>query len=308
MVLRDADYGILLDYIDGKLTDAERLSFEIRLTNEPDLASEFESFDKLDRIQRAASHHRPARSLRRVFAPLALSLAAAGLIIWIRITPRESSELRVAVLATSPSLLEHHHRELSLQGDLARTVPSNYGLRGDAGLTVVPDESYLELMESAEQTWIESGLSSNTRMVEAGLFVIPVELAAPSSVLVLLRAENGSVLGPSGQIGAAWPTNEVWTESTGRLPAGVHVLPSPPVSRRANGLVYDGGFVVPLKSGKLEVLIAAREEPFDENFRIMLGSALSLSAQGTTNDALEHWLASSGFTMRRVKVVEPTDG
>lgn len=77
--LSERDLVTVLAYLDGELSEEETMAFEVRLSDEPDLARSVETFDAVDRLERWAWTTRPRRPLGRWIGAVAAVGIVAGL-------------------------------------------------------------------------------------------------------------------------------------------------------------------------------------------------------------------------------------
>jgi hypothetical protein len=132
MIDVERDFERMRDYVDGRLADGERRTFEDRLLRDPELVREFEQTLRLrDGLEQLKEHAYFAKSApRRTRRPLmwvpalaAAALAAVAIILWV--PPQASS----GVLRASPAsgaAVSAHFTFVSTRGsssyDLARPL------------------------------------------------------------------------------------------------------------------------------------------------------------------------------------------
>lgn len=323
--LVEQDLERILDYLDGQLPVPEMIAHEVRLTHDEDLRASHEAFERIDLLQRAALGRRagiqgafradrrddrgPPTLWGRTIPVAALVLIVLGL----RLLPggMDPRGFDVVAVATAPTLLEFN-QQLGLQAGDERKLPAGYASRG-GDLTAVSDEEYLALITDPTRAWIAAALASDPGPIRAGHFVLPVHPGRSARVVVLLFTEDGRPVGARGEPGSiAYPAGTAWDDSSGLVEGGrVTVLPVENVTPRTDdagaGLQYAPGFLVPLQSGRLHVLVGLRSAPLDEALRAEIGSALRSTEPSNGAEALARWqerLEDLGFRTATLVVLE----
>jgi anti-sigma factor RsiW len=304
----DADLLLILDYLDGKLSQAEGLAFELRLSEEPELAAERDELERMDHLQRAAAvtpqKAQPApvqhSSWRRALVAVAATVAVVFAARWLVTSTSIEPELHIAILASGPTLPEHN-AALGLDEADARKVPPGFGLRAGAGAgkyETVPVEEYLALTTAPARERVRAALAEGATSAAAKYFVVPLRSAQDASAVVLLVDADGASV--------AYPVESPWSAASGRLAGGRdHVLPGPVVTRDAGDadalIEYAPGFRVPRRAGELLVLVGLRAEPLDEALRSELRGATEAMS---SPDDLATWLTVNGFLVTRLTARE----
>lgn len=288
--LSGEDMALCVAYVDGLLPEARRLEFELRLAEDRELArrvAELLSTDEL--LRRAAAERTPVLDSARRWKPWiwAASLAAAAGIlaaIALHLTSGDGGAPRT-LIAVAPGF-ESAARCIDSFPELAGLRPEGVDrLRGESESANVELASFLEKAKAAE-----AALRGSDE-VEAGYFVVPIELGASAECVVLAVDAHGKALALLPAAGEAPP----------RLEAGRHTLPSPRFALDGERVIYRRGFLVPLGAGRLDVLVGVRTArevvDFDANALLAESSA----------DGVARRLADAGFEVRRVAVREPPE-
>lgn len=306
--LSEADMANCVAYVDGALSHDERLAFELRLAAEPGLAAATSALLDTDRLLRtlemqmrtlemqSAQQVARARRLRPLVWAGSLALAAAVLIAFgvSLLDPAERQALyRVAVAPGYES-----------SADYIASVPSLGGLR-PPGLDVLrgadetPNVTAREFAERAHAAELElaqavldqAADATTPSEITAGFFVVPLELARRSDVVVYALPESTE---PAGASEGAAPV------FLATLEAGRHVLPKERVALDAvtgDSVRYERGFLVSLGAGVLDVVVGVRastDEPL-----------VAPKARDRQQALLE--LERAGFSVRVLRVREPGD-
>jgi hypothetical protein len=308
----EADHVALLAYLDGALSEEERIRFELRLADEPALAAAYEEIADVDGLLRSAERARaiPRRSAWRTWVPFALAAAAlAAFGVWALLgrSPRPSFTCEVAVL---PSSLEFDAYDATLGLD-PRLHLRGGGTRGADTEGLGPTE-YVEVVQRAERERRQDALARATLSTRAPYYTIPFRASSPCSALVLSITRTGAVAREYPRRDRPeWPAN--WHE-----PGTVHVLPRE-VIRLADGaggvdVELDPGFLVPIGVRELDVLLALRDTPLADALvqeldgwieRESSRRATSAAQARSIVDDLHAWLGARGFEVRRMRVEEP---
>ena len=317
--LSEADMATAVAYVDGALGHDERLAFELRLAAEPALAAATGALRDTDRLLRtlemqmrtlemqSANQVARARRLRPLLWAGSLALAATVLIA-------------VGVSLLDPGQFDPGERKAGYRvavapgyessADYIASVPSLGGLR-PPGLDVLrgadetPNVSAREFADRAHAAELElartvldqaagaatpSG-SSTQGEISAGFFVVPLELAVRSDVVVYALAEQAD---PARASEGAAPV------FFATLEAGRHVLPKERVALDAvtgDSVRYERGFLVSLGAGVLDVVVGVRASS---------DAPLVVSKAGDKQQAVLE-LERAGFSVRVLRVREPAD-
>jgi len=325
--LSEADALAIIDYLDGRLGSTERIELEMRLSEEPELAAAFDAFEQLDdlarRVELSRRRRRRFRFLRGGWSLGVLAAAAVILVIgggfggWFESGGSSSARrLRVAVLPSGSTVIDFH-TALGVPAEQLDEYPTSWKptSRGDAEpVREVPDQEYRERLDPILDRRARAALSGELEPAEPVTFLLPVEVGAPTSVIVLLVDERGETLGIEGQpFEIAYPFTQPWGAPSGRLEPGLSILPYDPLDELgepaggASGRGFRGGFVTPMLGGPTTVLIASRAEPLDEVLRASLRELLA-GLEGTgveqrnTAERLKARLSESGFAVEELTV------
>lgn len=287
--LTHEEVATALDWIDGNLGVDAAIEFELRLAAEPGLAARVEALARMD--QRMGRQRLSAPPRARWGRWLALA-AAAALIATLTIPrlqgPREPA-FEVA-LAPSHALAEDWiHGAPALAGQCAPGIAMS---RGENPTVLAPGE-FLRRAALAESQVIDEALGSGAKELEAGWFVVPLELAEPASVLLFAWGESGA---PQ----RLFPTSEA---APLQLPAGRSLLPGPRAVGSEDGAAvrYQPGFLIPRGAGRWVVLVAVRPGELGAGELRRLEDLLATQEQGPGQAHLEE----QGFAVRRLIVREP---
>ncbi len=294
----DADRALCVAYIDGLLDEREQLEFERRLSAEPALAARVRALLETDELLRNAKAQTVAlserASSRRPIVWAASLAAAAALLVWlgvqlVRSTP--AARFEVALAPGFEAAREYAAEVPQLEGLVARGLEN---LRGEAEPANVDPQHFVELAREAELDAARRRLAQAPREpVEAGYFVLPLNLARASEVLVFAAQADRpfELLHPSGESRAAL-----------RLPAGLHVLPAERFALAGEGasvrVRYQRGFLTPLGVQQLQVLVAVRAQDSAD-------PAPFVAPQGLASAELRAALERAGFELRELSVREP---
>lgn len=296
--LDDDERARVLAWLDGELADPERGAFELRLAREPELARLVEELDAVDGLlrRRQASRGRVLRRRRRAWGwtlALAAGVAAVLLARALVLAPHErTSAVELALLASPDSArgwIEAHPELAALH------PPGLDELRGPDEAPNIAAEAYLARARDAERALFEA-LRGPASSAVAGHFVLPLRCASECSVLVLGFPRRGAA-------SRLFPEHE---PAQARLAPGEHLLPGERIVQQGAAgratLEYRPGFLVPLDSGGLEVLVALRGAALDER---ALAELDALLAGADARNTSASWLAEHGFELRRFDVREP---
>lgn len=230
--------------------------------------------------------------------PLAFAAAAAVLAAYGAWTfvPRAPEPLRVelAVLANERSLTDQAAR---LGLDLP--PPEGYGLRGEDD-EPAPAAEYADAANAIVEDRLTEALPAPDSDAIAGYFSVAVRVEEEASVVIVLVHDTADLEGRWAQV--VFPTDRVWTSSSGRLPAGVHVLPRATFDAGADAL-YDPGFLVPLGVGGITALVATRREPLDLPVADRI-RGFDAHADPVSSESVEAELRELGFAVARLRVRE----
>ena len=287
--LTPEEVATALDWIDGNLGVDAAIEFELRLAAEPELAARVEALARMD--QRMARQRLSAPPRARWGRWLALA-AAAALIATLTIPrllgPREPAF--EVPLAPGHALAEDWiHGAPALVGQCAPGIAMS---RGENPTVLAPAE-FLRRAALAEGQLIDQALGSGAKELEAGWFVVPLELAEPASVLLFAWGERGA---PQ----RLFPTSEA---AALPIPAGRSLLPGPRAVGSADGAAvrYQPGFLVPRGVGQWVVLVAVRTREVGAEELRRLEEELATREHGPGQAHLEE----QGFEVRRLIVREP---
>lgn len=327
LTVSEADALAIVDYLDGHLESTERIELEMRLSEEPELAAAFDTFAQIDdlarRVELARRKKRRFRFLRGGWALGVLAAAAAILVIGGGISGLFDSggsplsrRLNVAILPSGSTVLDFN-AALGVSAEHAEDYPESWlpVRRGDAEpLESVPNEEYRQLLLPILNERARASLSGELAPGEPLTFLLPIEVEAPTSVIVLLIDERGETMGIEGEpFQVAYPFAQPWSAASGRLEAGLTILPYDPTAPleepadEPGDRVFQGGFVTPFLGGATTVLVASRAEPFDEGLRASLMERLA-EIEGTevdqrnTTTRLRAWSSQHGFEVVELTV------
>jgi hypothetical protein len=308
----DDDMARAVAFIDGAMSADERLRFELRLAAEPELASALESLMRTDELVRRASARRAsggevislAARKKRSAWPWIASLAAAvlaafGIVRWLEHEHPSRAE-RIASLAPSFASPEAF---LASRPELEGLTPPGLGsLRGASEETNIGAAEFVAKAHALEEKPASSHAARAP--ITAGWFVIPIELDARSSVVVLGFPRNGSNARLYPEAADARVPGE-----RGRLDAGVHTLPRERIELAANSgatpsVAYNRGFLVPIGARELDVVVGVRREELDGELLATIDDALK---RGETRASLRTLLEQRGFGVTELAVIEPKD-
>ncbi|MFT5290206.1 MAG: hypothetical protein ACI8QS_002081 [Planctomycetota bacterium] len=319
MKVSDPDKLLILDYIDGRLSTEQMMQFEVRLSQEEDLAACFESFESMDQLERqlALVRAQPPRLRYLVGGRRLVALAAAGLLVLtagylLNRDPGVSKQRQIAILPSSASWTSLN-RQVGLDPEWIDTDPST--LRG-GGVSGENYREYYEQLTAALEDRYLGALTGGPNTEATAHFNLVLQLDKAASVVVLLIDSAGRVLDVEGvDFQVAFPGIAPWTAATGRIGAGeLVVLPERNArwieegqNRRAT---LDSGFLVPLRAGEIAVLVGLREEALDDELRVSLEETLGELRAGQldpeqSNTRLRAWLGQAGFEVSAFAVKEP---
>jgi len=287
-----------LEWIDGELSTEAALEFELRLAADASLAAQVEGLALLDlHLRREARARVHVERTRRRWS-IGVALAAAA-VLAIALLPKllapRAPDFEVA-LAPSFALAEDWiGAQPELRGSSAPGIGSVRG--GNANQRSAAE--FLRASEISELSVSSNALETGRRELEAGWFVVPIDLEAPAAVIVLACGEQA----PATRL---FPTqaDPGQAASAARLESGRQLLPSPRViaGRQPQTLAYQPGFLVPLNVGSLTLLVAVRRQvPEPAWFQALEAHMLA----GATADQLGERLAREGFVVQRLLVREP---
>lgn len=290
----DADLALCLEFLDGGLVGAERDAFVLRLAREPELAAALDELalvdDALIRDARRARALFPSTP-RRVWRAPALAAAAALLValiavaLWTR--ARRDDAPRATLVASDESPLDW----LARHGEIAALRPPGLDELRAGGAT--PNVGAADFVARARAAAERDERSTDVR---AGYFRVAVEIAEPSSVLVLAVPEVGAPTRLRPAPGA--------DASAAELAAGKHVLPGDAfaldVGPDGDVVRYERGYLVPVGARALHVVVARRAGALDA---AELADLDVRSARGES--ALVDALGARGFVVETLVVREP---
>ncbi len=296
--LDDDDRARVLAWLDGELADPERGAFELRLAREPELARLVEELDAVDGLlrRRQAARARVLGRRRRTWGwtlALAAGVAAVLLARALLLAPHERTpQVELALLASPDSArgwIEEHPELAALH------PPGLDELRGPGETSDIAAEAYLARAREAERA-LFAALQGPATSAVAGHFVLPLRCESECSLLVLGYPRRGS---PT----RLFPEHDA---AQARLAPGEHLLPGERIvlqgaAERA-ALEYRPGFLVPLGSGGLEVVVALRSVSIDAALLAELDACLAGPDARHASAAL---LAGRGFELRSFDVREP---
>jgi hypothetical protein len=305
--LTEEDMANLVAFIDATLSPSERARLELRLAREPELARALESLLETDEHMRRSSSLQeragPRPSVARSRAWWWITSAAAALALALAldrwIAPRSSRSDWVVAIAPSwesPDEYVAHHPEL------AGLKPPGLGvLRGEDEPANIGAAEFAARARASEDA--APGPIAGVP-VSAGYFVIPFTAARPCSVIVVGVPDRGSSLRLYPEPGDARPPAE-----QARFEAGEHVLPRPRIEVVSSpgaepSVRYNRGFLVPVGSQEMSVIVAVRTEPLDAG---ALGQTDDTLARSEDVRSLREILAGRGFELETLHVLEPTD-
>lgn len=279
----------IVPWLDGQLDPLAAAEFERRLANDPALAARVEEVAGLDALLRRRTPAAMNATRRRWTVGVGLAAAALLLVallptLWAPRPPRFD-----VALAEGFALAEDWTRAMpELRGARA---PGIAVARGEAARALDADE-FLRASDFAEAAVARHALEQGRAELDAGYFVVPIELSEPASVVIYAQ-------GPAKSAERLFPSNEV---AEAALPEGRALLPGPR-ARRAGGatLLYSPGFLVPLGVESYDVLVAVRRAP------ILAEELQQLDRFAAAHNSvdLRSELTSRGFALRSLRVREP---
>lgn len=288
----------IVDWIDGNLSHEAALEFEMRLSAEPELAVRVEALFGFDALMRRKARASGAEARPRLHWGVWTALAAAALVAITALPRFLASPTPTFEVALAPSFAlaeDWTQQSPELKGACA---PGISMARGENPTQLSPDE-FLRRSGLAEAAVVAQALEAKRHEIEAGWFVVPIELSAPASAVVLGFRQNAASLRlfPS-PAGAASATD------ASRLPAGRQILPGARAAfgRSQQTVNYQPGFLVPLGAKELTVLVAVREAGLDAAFLAELDGWI---ASGEPVDIVAERLGRAGFRVQRLSVREP---
>jgi hypothetical protein len=311
----DDDRARSIAYLDGLLSQDEQLAFEQRLAADPKLAARVQALLETDEWLReeqrelarsaefAASSNTPPRRpppAPKTWLWAASFAAAAALVLWAAaswLQREDASSFEVALAPSFEAARDYAASEPRLAG---LSAPGVETLRGGESADNIDPLRFVELAREAElerhRARLAGGGGARESELEAPFFVVSVQLAAPSSVVVASIADGRA---PE----RLYPDPNASAAAT-ELAAGVHVLPGERFVLAGSGastrVRYQRGFLAPVGVGELQVVVGVK--PF--------AAAAELAptpAELAATDAreLEAALRAAGFETRTFVVREP---
>lgn len=300
--LSPAEMAQAIDWIDGALEPEAAIAFELELSSDPELARQVEQIAGVDAFLRSKSTGRALRksSPSRWIVWTACAAVAAAALILIALAPGlfapRAPRFEVA-LAPSFALAEDWvNQQPGLEGASAPGIAVSRG----PNPRPMSAEDFLRESDAAEATVVATALAARRVELEAGWFVVPIELEVSSDVLVL---------GFNAGAGAARlfpPPSD--PHPMGVLHAGRTLLPSARAVSAAtpDTLEFRPGFLVPLGARKMTVLVAAKRAELKGLHTLAdHGSIDARLAQGSTLEEIAAWLTSEGYACQSLVVREP---
>lgn len=313
----------MMAYLDDELEELAALRFELRLSEEPELAAEFETLASVDAQQRAlfpgarkvSSGPWGLRS-RAGVRVAALLVATLGLVLAGRAlfgpaagagTPPDPSLVAggAPALRFAAAALPF---ERQVQDEIARTLGAEaarptlrMALDATAGATADAVSPYadsialVDALHAAEEQRARAALAEPVRELWAGHFALAVEVSAPASALVLRRVAGARLELLGGEAAAPVfslePGDPCW-------------LPAPPVDRTVERLdvpedAWRRPFLVPRDAGRMEVLLAVRGGAVEASL------LQELQARLAGGEDPRAWLEAEGFELESFLVHEP---
>ncbi|MBL8861003.1 MAG: hypothetical protein JNK02_03245 [Planctomycetes bacterium] len=290
--ISETDQALAAAFVDGDLAEPERTVFELRLAAEPELAAHVEGLFATDELVRRHARRTGAALPRGArLRPFVLVLAAAAVVVAVLAiasllddAPARAS-VQVALRPSGESAAEWIALEPALGG---LRPPGLDELRGPGESADADPRAFVDAARRLELRALDRPAAAETT---AAFYSIALRLEAPCDVVIAAFPERG-------------PPQLVWPAAgaSARLEAGEHVLPSPSFHYVDDGrgprVEYQRGFLVPLGSGRVVVLVgtrAARAEGLHASQRVALESP---SAQASL-------LAAAGFETRQYVLREP---
>lgn len=287
-----------IDWLDGELSSEAAIEFELRLASDPTLAASVEGLGLFDARLRRQARSRARLERTRSRWSIAAGLAAAAVLaitLLAQFFAPRAPDFEVALASGFALAEDWAGAQPELRG---ASAPGIAVVRGAAATHLSADE-FLRASELSEAAVIDNALSARRRELDAGWFVVPLELSEPASVLVLAFSAGGPLV-------RLFPDPEHVKEANllARLEAGRHVLPSARAvpGRQPQALDYRPGFLVPLGAEELTVLVCVHRDTFNAADLAQLEASV---AGQTSVDRVEQRLASSGFKLQRLTVREP---
>ncbi|MEZ6036094.1 MAG: hypothetical protein R3F29_01350 [Planctomycetota bacterium] len=327
MTPRDQDEAALVAYVSGELDEAARLTFELRLAEDPALQRRLLAFEALDLtgevlrsragrsspkaaddLQAAASTRAGSRkwSLTLVGAVVA---AAAALVVWLMGNDPATVACEVRLVASvGADDATNYARELGLPDRFQHPLGEQRG-GGGAPQSVTIDE-FLAAVDTAEAARSAAALATPAdAQPSAAFFTVQLHAARECSALVLqldgdgvLRrvypAPNG--LAPFGEVANRFAADRV------------HVLPRPIALRNSLGtLSLNPGFEIPsdITPRRAWLLFAVRSAAVPPELLTEL-DAQTTTATAPSDDAsaaaslaaVRGWLEQRGFAVQQLAV------
>lgn len=255
----------LARYVLGEMTLDEQIVFEVRMTENAELARAAMAAMTIDEhLSRAAAREaaagrgrlRSRRGVARVLASAALLLLAIGAIVLLRQARPDVRTQLVAAVVPTPLRYEQLVTDLGL----ATTNAPLEAMRG-AEAPVADGPARVDALLRAQQEQQQRAVAILASEVHGEAFVVPVTCARSLWVAVVGAFDDGrsQLYFPESPDGRLDP-------ATGVLPPGTHVLPVSPATasaaQRERGVVaFAPGFVVPLGRTRVDVIVLALPSP-----------------------------------------------
>ncbi|MEO6708003.1 MAG: hypothetical protein ABI054_03610 [Planctomycetota bacterium] len=296
--LSSEDTEAAMSWIDGELEPQAAMVFELRMSQDRELAQRVEALVGIDALLRRQARLAGAGAGSRRWGVWLSLAAAAGLLIfalaWSLL--RKPATLMEVALAPSFAMAEDW-----LQGQPGLEGASAPGIAVSRGphQKLVSAQDFLSASHAAEQFVVAAALDQKRSELDAGWFVVPIDLREPAVVLVLSFSDAAGA-------SRIFPSDPVVVR--GHLAKGRSLLPSPRVVEGSAPatLEYRPGFLVPIGARQLTVLVAAHRDPEDRpELALPIEELDGLLAKQPSVERVEEFLVAYGFQCQRLLVREP---
>jgi hypothetical protein len=254
-------------YVLGEMTLDEQIAFEVRMTEDDELARAVTAAMTIDDyLYQAASPAEPLERRRggsrwrstRLAAVAAMAVLALGSLAWAWLSRRSAAaEIQLAVVS-SPL----RYQQLVAQVGLSASAAPAEAMRGEEAPSADGPsrvDALLRLLREQDQ----QAIAAPAAEVRGEAFVVPLRTDRELWVAVVGVFADGT-----GKLWFPEATDFDNARSGGQLGPGQHVLPTPRVAasaaQRERGVVaYSPGFVLPLGRDRVSVLVFALPSPPD---------------------------------------------
>ncbi|HTF90411.1 MAG TPA: hypothetical protein VK843_18485 [Planctomycetota bacterium] len=296
--LSSEDVAAAMSWIDGELEPEAAMAFELRMSQDSELAQRVEALVGIDALLRRQAKSASTGAGSRHWGVWMSLAAAAGLLIcalaWSML--RKPATLMEVALAPSFAMAEDWTQgKPALEGASAPGI----GVSRGPNQKQLSARDFLSASNAAEEFIATAALEEKRRELDAGWFVVPIDLREPAVVLVLSFSDAAGA-------SRIFPSDPVVVR--GHLAKGRSLLPSP---RAVEGsapdtLEYRPGFLVPIGAKELTVLVAAHRDPEDRpELHLPIEELDGLLAKKPSVERVEEFLKAYGFQSQRLVVREP---